>query len=257
MNPAGPQSAGPQPEGSPRRRAAAPSVPSVPAAAALPRNPSPARMAPHPHHPNLRLFEHPLVSHKLARLRDRATLPDEFRRLLGQVAGLMALGLLEDLPLAEVAIDTPLERTTGTRLRDPLTLVPILRAGLGMAEGLLAVLPEARVGHLGLFRDERSLSPVEYYAHLPADVAAGPVLVVDPMVATGGSASAAITHLKRLGCRAIRLACLVAAPVGVERLAREHPDVPLYAAALDRELDARGYILPGLGDAGDRSFGTT
>jgi uracil phosphoribosyltransferase len=214
-------------------------------------------IVPHREHPNLRLFEHPLVAHKLTRVRDRSTSSAEFRRLLNEIAGLMTFGISADLPTEEVALETPMEATRGVRIRGPVTLVPILRAGLGMTDGILALFPEARVGHVGLYRDETDLVPVPYYLKLPADVAQGPVLIVDPMLATGGSAAHAAGQLKARGCRTLSFVCLVCAPPGVERMRARHPDVPIYAAALDRQLDARGFILPGLGDAGDRIFGTT
>ncbi len=211
---------------------------------------------PSPGLPNLRLVRHPLVEDKLARLRDAATPAAEFRGLLRQVGGLLAMAATADLPLRDVPVRTPLEATTARRLAAPVTVVPILRAGLALADGVLDVLPEARVGHFGLYRDEAALRPVPYYSKLPVDVAEGDVLLVDPMVATGGSAGHALDQLRQRGCRRLRLLCLVAAPPGVERLLEHHPDVPVFAASLDRGLDERGYIVPGLGDAGDRSFGT-
>ena len=153
-------------------------------------------------------------------------------------------------------VQTPLEKTTGYELARPVTLVPILRAGLGMSDGVLQILPEARLGHLGLYRDEKSLEPVPYYQKLPPDIAETEVLVIDPMLATGGSAIAAITFLKRAGVNNLRFMCLVASPEGIQALQESHPDVPIYCAAIDRQLNEKGYILPGLGDAGDRIFGT-
>jgi uracil phosphoribosyltransferase len=205
---------------------------------------------------NLRIFEHPLIQHKLTAARDRRTPPPGFRRLLNEIAGLMTYEVTRQFPITTVTIDTPMERTDGVVLSSPITLVPILRAGVGMTDGILALIPEARVGHIGIYRDEGSLEPVEYYAKFPPDVANGPVLLIDPMLATGGSACQAISDLKRRGCRDIRLICLVAAPEGVQKLLDQHPDVTVFAAAIDRELNTRGYILPGLGDAGDRIFGT-
>lgn len=207
-------------------------------------------------HPNLHVVRHPLVEHKLVRVRDATTPSDEFRRLLRQIAGLLAFAACADLPLEEVEVRTPLRATRARRLDGPVTVVPILRAGLALSDGVLDVLPEARVGHIGLYRDEAALQPVAYYCRLPADVERGTVLLVDPMVATGGSSCHALAQLKARGCRRLRLLCLVAAPPGVERLRERHADVPVYAAALDEGLDERGYIVPGLGDAGDRSFGT-
>lgn len=205
---------------------------------------------------NLRIFEHPLIQQKLARARDRRTPPMEFRRLLNEIASLMTFEVSRSFATREVPIDTPMENTTGIVLSHPVTLVPILRAGIGMTEGILSLIPEARVAHVGIYRDEQSLLPVSYYAKYPKDIADGPVLVVDPMLATGGSASHAVAELKIRNCKDIKLICLVAAPEGVQRMLDTHPDVKVYAAALDRQLNERGYILPGLGDAGDRIFGT-
>jgi uracil phosphoribosyltransferase len=205
---------------------------------------------------NLRIFEHPLIQLKLTRARDRNTPPMEFRRLLNEIAGLMTFEVSRRFPTRTVKVNTPLEETAGHALAKPVTLVPILRAGIGMTDGILSVMPEARVGHMGIYRDELSLRPVAYYAKFPADIADGPVLLIDPMLATGGSACHAASVLKERGCRDVSLICLVSAPEGVQRMLEEHPDVTVYAAALDRQLDDRGYILPGLGDAGDRIFGT-
>lgn len=207
-------------------------------------------------HANLHVLDHPLIRAKLSRMRDRRTPSREFRFLLGEIAGLMTYEISRGFPVRERAIETPLESCTGWELSQPITIAPILRAGVGMTEAILNLIPEARVGFIGIYRDEASLEPVDYYAKFPPDVAAGPVLLVDPMLATGGSAVHAVTRLKEHGCRTIQLICLVAAPLGVARLAQAHPDVPIFTAALDRELDPRGYILPGLGDAGDRLFGT-
>lgn len=207
-------------------------------------------------HPNLTLFDHPLIHHKLSWLRDTETGHRPFRALLAQIAGLMVFEVTRSFPVREIEIKTPLEPMATRRLASVVTVVPVLRAGLGMAEGILDVMPEARVGHLGLVRDERTLQPRAYLEKLPDNVDAGPVILVDPMLATGGSAEAAITMLKGAGVKDLRLICLVAAPEGVRHLGTTHPDVPVYAAALDRQLDERGYILPGLGDAGDRMYGT-
>jgi len=205
---------------------------------------------------NLRIFEHPLIQQKLARARDRLTPPMEFRRLLNEIASLMTFEVSRSFATREVPIDTPMENTSGIVLSQPVTLVPILRAGIGMTEGILSLIPEARVAHVGIYRDEQSLLPVSYYAKYPKDIADGPVLVVDPMLATGGSACHAVAELKIRNCKDIKLICLVAAPEGVQRMLDAHPEVRVYAAALDRQLNERGYILPGLGDAGDRIFGT-
>jgi len=210
----------------------------------------------HDDFPNLLEFQHPLIRDKLTRARNEDTPSGDFRRLINEIAGLMTFGICADLPLAELEISTPLESMTGARLEGPVTLVPILRAGLGMTDGILQLLPEARVGHIGLYRDEELLKPVTYYCKLPDRTADGTVLVVDPMVATGGSAAHAITLLKEQGCDNVKLVCIVAAPSGVSTLFEAHPDVPVFCATLDRELNDRGYILPGLGDAGDRLFGT-
>ncbi|HXQ28393.1 MAG TPA: uracil phosphoribosyltransferase [Gemmatimonadales bacterium] len=208
-------------------------------------------------HPNLTVVDHPLIRHKLTLLRDRRTTIRDFRMLVSEIAMLMAYEATEDLPLESVDVDTPLEHMRGSRIAGKkLTLVPILRAGLGMVDGIVQLVPSARVGHIGLFRDHETLRPTDYYFRVPAGEEDRSFFVLDPMLATGGSASAAITALKGAGARAIRLLCLVSAPAGVERMRDEHPDTRIFTAALDRELDARGYILPGLGDAGDRLFGT-
>lgn len=205
----------------------------------------------------LQVVAHPLVQHKMALLRDRATPTRDFRELVGELAMLLAYEATRDLDTEAVAVTTPLETMQGRRIpKDRIVLVPILRAGLGMVDAVAALFPNAGVGHIGLYRNEQTLEPVSYYFKIPPLGADKVYLVLDPMLATGGSASAAIAKLKESGARHIRLISLVAAPPGAERLARDHPDVPVYAAALDRELNAHGYILPGLGDAGDRLFGT-
>ena len=192
----------------------------------------------------------------MARPRNAQTPPAQFRRLLNEIAGLMTYDVCRELKTAETVVETPMGATEGHVLSEPLTLVPILRAGIGMTDGILALLPEARVGHVGLYRNEETLDPVEYYAKFPPDVADGIVLLIDPMLATGGSACAAVDLLKKRGCSRIRLICLVAAPEGVQRLGEQHPDVRVYSACLDDSLNQSGYIIPGLGDAGDRLFGT-
>jgi uracil phosphoribosyltransferase len=210
-----------------------------------------------PVHANLTLVRHPLVQHKLSLLRSRDTPTKIFKELVDELAMLLAYEATSTLLLEPVPVDTPLEGTTGYRVSGKkLTLVPILRAGLGMVEGILRLVPSARVGHIGLYRDHDTLQPVDYYFKVPGDAAERDFLLLDPMLATGGSASSAISSLKRAGATRIRFLCLVAAPEGVRRLATDHPDVSVIAAALDRELNAHGYILPGLGDAGDRLFGT-
>lgn len=205
---------------------------------------------------NLRVFDHPLIQHKLTIARDRRTPPADFRRLLNEIAGLMTYEVSRRFDTRAQPVETPLELTEGRALSRPVTLVPILRAGLSMTDGVMALFPEARVGHIGIRRDEATHRPVTYYARLPNDVAQGYAIVIDPMLATGGSACAAIRYLKDAGCRDIQMICLVAAPEGVKRVHDEHPDVRLHACSLDRELDTNAYIRPGLGDAGDRVFGT-
>ncbi len=206
--------------------------------------------------PNLQVLDHPLIQHKMSFLRSVETGHRPFRALVAQIAGLMVFETTRTFPTVRVDIETPLEMTKCQRIARPITLVPVLRAGLAMAEGVLEVMPEARVGHIGLLRDEETLKPVTYLSKLPPDLAAGPVLLLDPMLATGGSAARACHLLRESGATDIRLLCLVATPEGVSRLGRDHPDIPVYTAALDRELNEFGYILPGLGDAGDRLYGT-
>jgi uracil phosphoribosyltransferase len=205
---------------------------------------------------NLIVVDHPIIRTKLSVLRDVSATHREFRDLLDEIAMLMTYEVTRDFPTRQRAVKTPLEEMPGHELARHVTLVPVLRAGLGMADGVLSILPEARVGHLGVYRNESSLEPVPYYQKLPPDIAETEVLVIDPMLATGGSAIAAITYLKRAGVTNLRFMCLVAAPEGVAALSAEHPDVPIYCAAVDRQLNEKGYILPGLGDAGDRIFGT-
>ena len=210
-----------------------------------------------PEFPTLSVVRHPLVQHKLTMLRDRRTPTKIFKELVDEIAMLMAYEATSDLTLEATAVETPLEAAAGWRVSGKkLTLVPILRAGLGMVEGILRLVPAARVGHIGLYRDHDTLEPVDYYFKVPSDAAERDFFVLDPMLATGGSAVSAVASLKRAGATRIRFLCLVAAPEGVRRLAQAHADVPVYCAALDRELNPVGYILPGLGDAGDRLFGT-
>lgn len=212
---------------------------------------------PDPTFPNLTVLSHPLIQHKLALLRDRNTGTRDFKQLVNEIAMLMAYEVTKDLPTEPIELETPLERMVGRRVSDKkLTLVPILRAGLGMVDGISQLVPTARVGHIGLYRDHDSLQPVSYYSKLPADEGDRDFFILDPMLATGGSGVAAVTTLKAAGARRIRFLCLVAAPAGVRRMLEGHPDVPVFTAALDRELNQQGYILPGLGDAGDRLFGT-
>jgi uracil phosphoribosyltransferase len=212
---------------------------------------------PHAEFPNLTVLNHPLIQHKLTILRDKRTGTRDFKQLVSEIAMLMAYDVTKDLPLEPVEIETPLERMRGAQVAGKkLTLVPILRAGLGMVEGISHLIPSARIGHIGLYRDHESLRPVDYYFKIPGGEHDRTFFVLDPMLATGGSAVAAVTALKNAGARGIRFLCLVAAPEGVRRMLADHADVPLYAAALDRQLNDKGYILPGLGDAGDRLFGT-
>ena len=207
--------------------------------------------------PNLTVVQHPLIRHKLAVLRDEGTPTKQFKELVDEIAMLITYEVTRDLPLEPVEIDTPLERTTEMMLAGKkLTLVPILRAGLGMVDGVARLIPAARVGHIGLFRDHETLKPVDYYFKIPSDPGARDFIVLDPMLATGGSASAAVSSLKRSGAARVNFVCLVAAPEGVQRMLEDHPDVRVWTAALDRQLNDMGYILPGLGDAGDRLFGT-
>lgn len=208
-------------------------------------------------HPNLTVLGHPLIQHKVTLLRDKGTSTRDFKQLVNEIAMLMAYEVTKDLPTEPVVVETPLERMEGRQVAGKkLTLVPILRAGLGMVDGIAQLIPSARVGHIGLYRNHDTLQPVDYYFKIPAGEEARDFFVLDPMLATGGSAVAAVTALKQAGARRIRFLCLVAAPEGVERMQAAHPDVPVFAAALDRQLNENGYILPGLGDAGDRLFGT-
>ncbi len=207
--------------------------------------------------PNLTLLDHPLIQHKLTLLRDKATSTRDFKLLTAEIAMLMAYEVTKDLPTETVRIETPLEGMQGRMISDKkLTLVPILRAGLGMVDGVAQLLPTARVGHIGLSRDEASLEASKYYAKLPHGEHDRDFFILDPMLATGGSAVAAVTTLKSAGARRIRFLCIVAAPEGVRRMLDGHPDVRVYAAALDRGLNEHGFIVPGLGDAGDRLYGT-
>jgi len=212
---------------------------------------------PPPHFSNLTVLDHPLIQHKLAILRDKSTPVKDFKQLVNELAMLMTYEVTRDLATEPVEIDTPLERTTARKVAGKkLTLVPILRAGLGMVEGISQLIPSARVGHVGLFRHHVTLKPVSYYFKVPAAETDRDFFILDPMLATGGSAVAAVTKLQASGATRIRFLCLVAAPAGVQAMLDAHPTVPVFAAALDRELNSQGYILPGLGDAGDRIFGT-
>ena len=207
--------------------------------------------------PTLRVVTHPLVQHKLTILRDRSTPTKIFKELVEEIAMLMAYEATSDVEIEDLRVETPLESMMGRQISGKkMTLVPILRAGLGMVEGIYRLVPNARIGHIGLYRNHDTLQPVDYYFKVPGDAAERDFLVLDPMLATGGSAVAAVSSLKRAGATRIRFLCLVAAPEGVRKLTSAHPDVIVYCAALDRELNSHGYILPGLGDAGDRLFGT-
>ncbi|MCA9280852.1 MAG: uracil phosphoribosyltransferase [Phycisphaeraceae bacterium] len=217
----------------------------------------PPAPSPKTHYPNLVVFDHPLIQHKLTLMRDKTTGFMAFRSLMRQIAALMVFEVTRTFHAERIQVDTPLEQTTGSRINAQITVVPVLRAGLGMADAILEVMPEARVGHLGLARDEKTLKPISYLSKLPKHLNAGPVILVDPMLATGGSAVAALTMLREAGADDLRMIALVASPEGVTTLGEHHPDVKIYAAALDRGLDERGYIRPGLGDAGDRLYGTT
>jgi len=206
---------------------------------------------------NVFVFDHPLIQHKISLMRDKRTTTKEFRELVSEVSMLMAYEVTRDLPLKEVEIETPIAvARTKVLAGKKLALVPILRAGLGMVDGMLNLLPMAKVGHIGLYRDPKTLEPVEYYCKLPEDASEREIVVLDPMLATGGSASAAVAFLKQRGITNIKFMCLIAAPEGIERLHRDHPDVPIFCAARDIRLNDHAYIVPGLGDAGDRLFGT-
>lgn len=203
------------------------------------------------------IMEHPLIQHKIGIIRRIETGSKDFRALVSEIAMLMCYEATRDLKLCDVEIETPICRTTVKELEGrKLAVVPILRAGLGMVDGMLAMIPAAKVGHIGLYRNEETLEPVEYYCKLPKDCAEREVFVVDPMLATGGSSSAAISMLKARGIRNIRFMCIIAAPEGIERMKKDHPDVDMYIGTCDERLNAHGYIVPGLGDAGDRIFGT-
>jgi uracil phosphoribosyltransferase len=205
---------------------------------------------------NVNIIDHPVIQTKLTELRDYTADHRKFRALLDEIAMLMTYEVTRDWPTRPRIIRTPLEQMTGKTLARQVTLVPILRAGLGMADGVLQILPDARMGHLGVRRNEETLEPIAYYQKLPPDIADTEVLVIDPMLATGGSAVAAISFLKNAGVGNMKFVCLVAAPEGIATLHKNHPEVPIYCAAIDRQLNDKGYILPGLGDAGDRIFGT-
>ncbi len=205
---------------------------------------------------NLTIIRHPLVLRDVTLLRDKRTPSNQFRSILRRASTLMAFEVTRGLPLRSINVTTPLAATKGSVLSRPVVLVPILRAGLGLVGGFVEVLPDARVGHIGLYRDEQSLKPVDYYFKVPRNLKKAMVFLLDPMLATGGSLAAAITYLKKRGAKTLVCVTLVCAPEGVRRVHKEHPEVPIFTCALDRKLNSRGYIMPGLGDAGDRIFGT-
>jgi uracil phosphoribosyltransferase len=206
---------------------------------------------------NIHVLEHPLIEHKLSILRDKNTGSKEFRELVREISMLMCYDITRDLQQKDVEVETPLGIIqTKVISGKKLVFVPILRAGLGMLEGMLALVPTARVGHIGLFRDPETLLPVEYYCKTPVDINERDVILLDPMLATGGSAAAAAAFIKKSGARSIKLAVLLAAPEGIARFCRDHPEIPIYCTAIDEKLNDHGYIIPGLGDAGDRIFGT-
>jgi uracil phosphoribosyltransferase len=206
---------------------------------------------------NVQILDHPLIRHKLAIIRNKNTDTKQFRDIVKELAMLMAYESFKDVPTQEVVVETPLETTTQTVVKEnSIAIVPILRAGLGMVDGILSLFPAAKVGHIGLYLDEETLQPQEYYCKLPANIDKKVVMVIDPMLATGGSAVDAVNMLKKRGCKKIKFMSIIASPQGVEKLAAAHPDVQIYVSTLDRGLNENGYILPGLGDAGDRIFGT-
>ena len=208
-------------------------------------------------YPNVFIFDHPLIKHKISILRDRATGMKQFRELIEEITTVMTYEAMKDVALVPVEVETPLEKTVGYRVpEESVAIVPILRAGLGMVNGIHRVLPTARVGHIGMYRDEETLEPHEYYCKLPDGIGEKKVFVVDPMLATGGSACDAIAALKKRGVKDITMMSIIAAPEGIEKLAAAHPDVRIFVSTLDRCLNEHGYILPGLGDAGDRLYGT-
>jgi uracil phosphoribosyltransferase len=206
--------------------------------------------------PMLILLKHPLLTHKLSQLRKKETTTKEFRETMQEIAGLMAYEVTNDLPLKDVIIETPLATFQTLELDVDIVLVPVLRAGLGMVDGITRLIPSARIGHIGIYRDHKTLEPLTYYTKFPGNLADALVMVLDPMLATGGSSGAAIQVLKENGARTIKLVCVVGVPEGVRKIEHDHPDVQIYLASLDEKLDENGYILPGLGDAGDRLFGT-
>jgi len=206
--------------------------------------------------PNFKLIDHPLIKKDITLLRDKKTQPEYFRAAVRRISNILAVEIGKTLNLKEIKVDTPLEKTKGYKLNEQIILIPVLRAGLSMVNGFLDVIPDCKVGHIGLQRNEETLEPVEYYFKIPRIEGNSKIVLLDPMLATGGSASWALKYLRKQKIRKIVFACLVAAPVGVKKILKEHSKVEIYSAALDRELNNKGYILPGLGDAGDRTFGT-
>jgi uracil phosphoribosyltransferase len=204
----------------------------------------------------LKVLEHPLITHKLAQLRRKETGTKDFRYNLSEIAALMAYEITRDLPMKETDIVTPMGKCKTRELAGTVVLIPVLRAGLGMVEGITNLIPDAKVGHIGIYRDHETLKPITYYSKLPDNLADSVVMVLDPMLATGGSATTAIQALKESGAKKIKLVCIIGAPEGVRRIEEDHPDVQIYLAGLDERLNEIGYIVPGLGDAGDRLFGT-
>lgn len=206
---------------------------------------------------NVHILDHPLIRHKVAIIRDKNTTTKQFREIIGEIATLMAFEAFKDVPTQTVTVETPLETVEQTVVKEnSIAIVPILRAGLGMVDGILTLFPAAKVGHIGMYRNEETLEPQEYYCKLPQGIEDKVVMLVDPMLATGGSACDAIALLKKRGCKHIKFLAIIGAPEGVEKVHSEHPDVEVYVSTLDRQLNENGYILPGLGDAGDRIFGT-
>ena len=206
---------------------------------------------------NVHILDHPLIRHKVAIIRDKNTTTKQFREVIGEIATLMAFEAFKDVPTQTVTVETPLETVEQTVVKEnSIAIVPILRAGLGMVDGILMLFPAAKVGHIGMYRNEETLEPQEYYCKLPQGIEDKVVMLVDPMLATGGSACDAIALLKKRGCKHIKFLAIIGAPEGVEKVHSEHPDVEVYVSTLDRQLNENGYILPGLGDAGDRIFGT-
>ncbi len=204
----------------------------------------------------LNVLKHPLITHKLTQLRRRETTTKDFREILDEIAGLMAYEITRDLPVKNITVETPLGKCNTQELAIDVVLVPVLRAGLGMVDGISNLIPTARVGHIGMYRDHDTLKPMTYYSKFPDNLADAIVMVLDPMLATGGSSSSAIQVLKDHGAKSIKLVCVVGAPEGVERIMKDHPDVQIYLSGIDEKLNEHGYIVPGLGDAGDRLFGT-